>query len=260
MAGGSVFHEVESASCTRLREFLDIPSGLLEERAGPAEVYPKRAVIRSQGDPVETIYLLQSGWVISGIEVPSGARQIVKVHLPGDLLGVPSMVLTRAAETLTAATEVVVRRIALDDFAGIFQESPSLSALMFMASQQERVYLMDRIVSLGRTPAVSRLAAFLLHIYSRLKSGAQTPTKLEIPLTQDHLADILGLTPVHINRTYRKIEQQGAILRSGRSVTILDVAALREIAAVPDRHWMREPAWLKAALEPSDVTPTRMVG
>ena len=255
-----MFHEVESASCARLREFLEIPSGLFEERAGPPETLPKRSIIRSQGDPVEASYLLQSGWVISSIEVPTGARQIVKVHLPGDLLGGPSMVLTRAAETLTAATEVVVRRISLEDFAGIFQESPSLSALMFMASQQERVYLMDRIVSLGRTPAVSRLAAFLLHIYSRLKSGAQPSPRLEIPLTQDHLADILGLTPVHINRTYRKIERQGAILRSGRSITILDVAALREIAAVPDRHWLREPAWLKAALEPSPVQSARMVG
>lgn len=237
-----------------------MPAGILAERAGPPETCPKRSVIRSQGDPVEAIYLLQSGWVISSVDVPTGARQIVKIHLPGDLLGVPSLVLTRAAETLTAATEIVVRRIALEDFAGIFQESPALSALLFMAAQQERVYLMDRMASLGRTPAVSRLAAFLLHVHSRLKTGAQPSQALDIPLTQDHLADILGLTPVHINRTYRKIEQQGAILRSGRSVTILDVAALREIAALPDRHWVREPAWLKAALEPSLVQKPRMVG
>lgn len=67
--------------------------------------YKAGKTIRSEGDIASGFYLHTRGWVASSVSLPNGARLVQKVHLPGDILGASSMVLPRAADTLTAITE-----------------------------------------------------------------------------------------------------------------------------------------------------------
>ncbi|USI74846.1 Crp/Fnr family transcriptional regulator [Sphingomonas morindae] len=234
----------------RCLAFLDLsPSerATLDAMAGPPTPLPKRAVIRAEGDAVDTIFFLLEGWVTSSLSLPNGDRQIVKLHLPGDMLGTPSMVLAQAAETLTAITPVRLCRMSLSDYGQLFVRAPRLAAVLFLCAQQERITLMDRITSLSRTSAAQRLAALLLHIDERLRLGepGRAPM-LDLPLTQEQIGDMTGLTAVHVNRTFRELELMGLITRRGRQVGLADLERLRQFAALPPRVWVRDPSWLPA--------------
>jgi CRP-like cAMP-binding protein len=132
---------------------------------------------------------------------------------------------------------------------------PRLALSMFLVSQQERVLLMERLASLGQTKAVQRLAAFLLHIHDRLQQMNPTlEQSFELPLTQADLAEIVGLTFVHVNRSLRELDRSGLIQRTGKRVALLDLEGLHQLAGLPNHQFVRDPDWL------SGEPPRRQAG
>ena len=232
----------------RLHSFTNPTPFELSAFEGIAEqtlTFGRKQTIRAQGEPVNEVYFLAEGWVACSMGVLNGRRQIVSVSLAGDLLGVPSVCLTRAAVTFETLTPAVVQVISLEAFAGLFMKLPRLSLSLFLVSQQERVRLMERLASVGQTKAVQRIAAFLLHIYERLQQIAPVEDySFELPLTQAELAEIVGLTFVHVNRSLRELDRRGFIQRSGKRVTLANVDGLRELAGLPEHQFIKEPAWL----------------
>lgn len=233
-----------------LREFMRPEPCELDafEAAKSAQLsFEPKKVIRAQGAPVRAVYFLRSGWVASRVATEKGQRQIVKLHLPGDLLGAPSMALERAAETLIALDPVRVDVIPLDAFAQLFEAAPRLALSMFLTAQQERVFLMDRVTALGSMSALQRFAAFFVQIHDRLE--VLTPGlkgEFELPLTHEQLGQVTGVTPVHVVRTLRELGSRGLMQRQGRKVLIRDIDALRELAALPKRKTISAPDWLLA--------------
>jgi CRP/FNR family transcriptional regulator, anaerobic regulatory protein len=202
-------------------------------------------VIRAQGDPVHEVYMLVEGWVATCIDSEAGDRQIVKVHLPGDMLGAPSLTLSAAAETLLALNRVTIDVIPSARLGQLFLSSRRLAGAMFLNGLQERIWLMDRLLSVGRTSAAQRLAAFLLSIFDRLRSiNGADGVRFHLPLSQGEVANVLGITPVHTNRTFSQLVRMGLISRSGKWITLEDLGGLRELASVPAREFESMPAWL----------------
>ncbi|EQA99814.1 hypothetical protein L288_19210 [Sphingobium quisquiliarum P25] len=240
-------------SRARLSEFLsptpaefDLFVGL----AGPIQQVERHRTIRREGDRPQSVYLLVEGWVLSSMTLPDGSRQILKVHLPGDMMGSPSIALAGAAETLTALTPVKLRAMSHAALGSLFTRAPRLAALLFLSAQQERVILMDRLCSIGRTSAECRLALLLLHLHDRLKLiTPRMEGTFDHPLTQEHIGDILGLTSVHVNRVFRALENRGLIRRSGHRVELLDMPALRKLSGVPVRPLAQDLSWLPPPLE-----------
>lgn len=217
--------------------------------AGPVQQVARHRTIRREGDRVQSVYMLLDGWALSSITLADGRRQIVKAHLPGDILGSPSIALAAAAETLTALTQVRIRSVSLAAFGSIFERLPHLAALMFLSAQQERVILMDRLCSVARTSAESRLAALILHLRDRLALlQPDLNARFEHPLTQEQLGDILGLTSVHVNRVFRVLEGKRLIRRDGYAIELLDIAALRRLSGVPARTLAQDLSWLPKPL------------
>jgi CRP-like cAMP-binding protein len=244
---------MNDAPLHRLHQFLHLSSA---EATAFAELAVERRrlrrhdIIRAQGDPADDVYFLVEGWVASCIDSAAGARQIVKVHLPGDMLGAPSLAVTQAAETLCALTRVTVDVIPAPKLGELFLSSPRLAGAMFLNALQERIWLMDRLMSVGRTSAAQRLAAFLMSLFDRLESlHKEISTKFEVPLSQGEVANVLGITPVHANRTFAQLERDGLISRAGRWITLQDLDALREMASVPQREFQHLPLWLREAPE-----------
>ena len=235
-------------SRARLSEFLSPTPADFDffvSLAGPLQEVARHRPIRREGDHPQSLYLLVEGWALSSATLPDGGRQILKVHLPGDILGSPSIALEAAAETLTAITPVKLRTISLAAFGSLFTQSPRLAALMFLSAQQERLILMDRLCSVGRTSAECRLAAFLVHLHDRLKVlQPDLGSRFEHPLTQEQIGDVLGLTSVHVNRVFRTLEDKKLIVRDGHGVDLLDVPALRKMGGVPMRVPARDLSWL----------------
>ena len=202
----------------------------------PPVRYRRHAVIRREGEPVKGIYLMIAGWACSSIMLPSGLRQIVKLHLPGDMLGTPSMALSHAADTLFALTDCTIAFVPMARVRALFEQSPRMIALFLAFVQYERVALMDIGALLGRSSARERYATFLIDVHSRLlRAGLGEEDRFELPLTQEQIGDVLGLTMVHTNRTVRALEREGLIARSGSLVILRDPAAIRRISPLPKR-------------------------
>lgn len=198
---------------------------------GPPLTLPRSGVIRHQGAAPDFVYLLIDGWACSSVTLSSGERQLVKVHLPGDLLGTPSVCLPEATDTLYALSPATVRRMPVARFGELFAQSPGFAAKMFLAAQRERVELMDRVTVLGAKRAVGRLAAMLIDFHDRLgQAGKLRDDEFVLRMTQDEIGDYLGLTAVHVNRTFRQLEVQGAITRRLQRIRLLDLPALVEEA------------------------------
>ena len=209
----------------------------LKALASPPRVFRKGHILRHEGDADPKLYFLLGGWSASSIDVPTGGRQVIKINMPGDMLGVPGMALTEAPDTLTALTPVSVSVIEPRAMGRLFRTNPHIAELLFLISQEERVALMDRLVSIGRTSAINRIAAVVSQLYERLRLADPSITdKFELPLTQSDLADMTGLTVVHVNRTIQKLRQGRILTWVNQAVHILNVNALKELAALPIRH------------------------
>lgn len=219
---------------------------LADARRKRLEFRPRQAISR-QGEAVTDVFLLVDGWVTASMEVDFGHRQMIKIHLPGDMLGLPSIALTRAAETLTTLTDAIVDVIPLEALGRLFRTAPRLAFTLFVSTQQERVMLMDHLAAVGQTSAIQRMCTLLLHVHRRLKLlDPDAGAVVDWPLSQEHMAQGTGLTAIHVNRTLQALGRKGLIAREGKRIRLLDVPRLEEISGMPERVFVREPRWLTA--------------
>jgi CRP/FNR family transcriptional regulator len=220
----------------------------LRDLAGPVRRLRRGAFVRCEGDATARLYLLRDGWTASTIDVSGGGRQMIKVHMPGDMLGVPSLALKHAPDTIVALTDISLSTIEVSVIGRLFSESPRLAAMLFLVSQEERVMLMDRLVALGRTSARVRMATLFLQLHARwLRNHPDAGTTFPLPLTRRDFADLAGLTVVHISRIIGQLRQAGILAWESQTVRILDMAALHELAAIPARALQTEHSWMPAA-------------
>lgn len=203
------------------------------------------AIIREQSIEPACVYLLIEGWALSSIDLEDGTRQISKVHLPGDLMGMPSVSLKETADALTALTPVIVGRIPLDRFARLFITSPRFAMAMFLSAQRERIALMDVLTRIGRTSSLQRIAWLLLDLHERLtEAGLCGPSGFDLKLNQQQIADILGITTVHANRMFGRLQRGGLIQRDRQRIEILDRLALMRMVNWQRRAVASDPGWL----------------
>lgn len=214
----------------------------------PEVVYRKGQTFQREGDAVQGCYLHVAGWVVSSVTLRSGDRLIQKVHLPGDMLGTPNAVLASAADTLTPITEATTAFVPFSRIGQLFVDMPRLAALFMVAAQIERLTLLDMLAAANNASSNERLARFLLDLHQRLGAiGEVQDNGFHIPLTQEQMSDLLGMTPVHMNRMLRTFDENGWIVRNDRRVQLTDIPALRSISPLPLRQAAFEPSWLPPA-------------
>lgn len=217
----------------------------LEAMPGTTRKLAPGEILRSEGDGSPTMYLLHSGWTASSVLVAGGARQMIKVHLPGDLLGLPSLAFAQACDTIHALSPAVVSIVEPRAIGEIFRTNPRLATLLFLISQEERVRLTDRLASIGRTDASSRVAALILQLHARVRcNDPDAGDTFHAPLTQADLADLTGLSKVHVNRTLQQLRGDKIVRWSSRSVTILDSERLEALAQITPRRLARDLGWM----------------
>lgn len=185
----------------------------------------------SAGDAYENIYLIEDGWVVRSRWLRGGGRQIVNIALPGDFLCANSMMSARSEFDLTARTACSLVRIRIRDIGAMMDQHPGLAAALMWANALEESMLAERVVSLGRRDALERLAHVICEIAARLEAiDRHDGEVLSIPLIQEDFADILGLSSIHVTRTFRKLSELGAVdYRSGR-LRLKQMDLLRKIA------------------------------
>lgn len=188
------------------------------------------STILSEGSHSPHLYTVLSGWAFRFKTLPDGRRQILNYLLPGDLIGLQGSILGEMEHSVEALTTMVLCVFQRDKLDGLFEGYPGLGFdVTWLAAREERM-LDEHLLSLGRRTAVERAAYLLAFLYSRAETLGRVKDRLQIPITQQHVADTLGLSIVHTNKTLRKLADKGLIRWLDRSCEIVDPEGLQELA------------------------------
>jgi CRP/FNR family transcriptional regulator len=210
--------------------------------------YRRGAVIRRENDSAQDIFILRKGWLYSYVLLDDGSRQILRLHFPGDLVGASGTAFKEATDTLVAVTDVSLCPFDKGALKVLYEGYPRLAGLLFIIAQAERTSLTDRLASLGRTSALSRVAALLLDTLDRLRvMNSDITDSFPLPLTQEEIGDATGLTAVHVNRMMRSLVEEGFIARTNGTVAVLDERRLANVANYINRYAELDTSWLPAA-------------
>ncbi len=159
--------------------------------------------------------------------VINGARQIVGLHFPGDLLNLQSSVLQVADENVQALTWGKAAAIPMEALVELIDTRPAIGRAVFSETLVDASIFREWIANVGRRDAQARMAHFLCELFVRQREiGLARDDRFPLPMTQEQLADVLGLTSVHVNRTLKALEAAGLIERDKREVSFADWPAL----------------------------------
>ncbi|HUB12150.1 MAG TPA: Crp/Fnr family transcriptional regulator [Acetobacteraceae bacterium] len=208
---------------------------------------PRRKLARHRdiiiaGRRYDQLFILCSGVVSRYKVLPDGKRQILNLGLPGDLIGLPSSLFDAAVNSVSAVTEVTFSPVPFTKLFALFSRFPRVATALFWSSASEAAMFGEHLVNLGRRSAYQRLAHLILELLVRLRAaGLGDDRSYTLPLTQELMADVLGLSGPHINRMIRSLRDEGLATIEGQRVVIHDVAALSALAGFDERYLARRP-------------------
>jgi CRP-like cAMP-binding protein len=209
-------------------------SATLARHLGAIQTHRANVRLISEGEPLERPRLIRSGWACRVRYLRDGRRQILNYYLPGDIMGFSTEAQPTALASYASLTRLMtmdlggLRSLAIDRAA----EFPDLAEACRRMRFNEESYLLSQITRIGRQKAYERVAHLLLEFHSRLKgTGLTEGNTFQLPLTQEALADGLGLSAVHVNRTFKLLKRKNYVRIERTTVTLLEPEALAEIAA-----------------------------
>lgn len=146
-----------------------------------------------EGQTNKSVFILDEGWACSYKILPDGDRQIVDFQVPGDLLGLRSILFRTSDHSVEAATRIEASEVLGSDILDTFSHAPRLATAVLWAASRDEAMVVEHLVNLGRRSAEERTAHFLLELGARLiLVGMGDKAGYACPLTQYHLADALS--------------------------------------------------------------------
>jgi CRP-like cAMP-binding protein len=177
-------------------------------------------IVRDGEKPVYSCLLL-SGFAYRHKLTGDGDRQIMSIHMRGDVVDLQNSLLRRSDHNVQALTKIEVALIPVEAVQEVAFRYPPVGKAMWYETLVDASIFREWTLNVGRRQARSRMAHLLCEFALRLDvAGLGEQCNYELPMTQDQLADALGLTPVHVNRTLMALEAEGLIERKQRSVKI----------------------------------------
>jgi CRP-like cAMP-binding protein len=191
------------------------------------KAFPAGRDMVHQGQTDQSCYILASGWVCSYKLLPGGTRQVVDFQIPGDFLGLRSVLFRTSDHNIEPVTRVEASEVLASDLLETFSKTPRLGTAVLWAASRDEAMVVEHLVGIGRRDAKERTAHFLLELGARLKLvGLATPGGYACPLSQYMLADALGLSAVHVNRVLRELREDELVTFQHGKVTIHDLDQL----------------------------------
>jgi CRP-like cAMP-binding protein len=182
------------------------------------------------GDKAPELYTLYSGWAFRFKTLPDGRRQILNFLLPGDLLGLQAAMFDAALHGIEALTEVELCVLPRRDIWALFGDMPALAFDVTWLGSREESIVDENLTSAGRRSASERVAALIIALYKRSKAlGLVAAESFAFPLTQQHIADALGLSLVHTNKTLARLRRLGMFKRANGMLTLTNPRVLESM-------------------------------
>ena len=184
-----------------------------------------------QGQVDQSAYILAKGWVCSYKLLTDGSRQIVDFQIPGDFLGLRSVLFRTADHNIEPVTAVEASEVMITDLLDAFARTPRLATAVLWAASRDEAMVVEHLVGIGRRNALERTAHYMLEFGARLRLvGLGTRYGYDCPLSQYMLADALGLSAVHVNRVLRQLREMGLLTFQKGQVTFDDFDGLVALA------------------------------
>jgi CRP-like cAMP-binding protein len=219
---------------TRLRRYVSLSDAeivrlepMFEHRVS---IGKKRDVILD-GYESHRLHVVLSGFAACYKLLANGKRQILGIILPGEIIGIPAVFSRQSRYSVTTLSVVTAHVIPLANFLELCGQLPSLAIGMMFYYGQELAAYADHIIDVGRRSPLERIAHFLLEMHSRLRSaGLAAETSFEMPLSQEIIGDLLGLSAPHVNRMLHQLKSEQLISIRNRHVTFEDPEGLQLLA------------------------------
>lgn len=204
---------------------------VLRAAVGGTEIFRAGKTIIRCGETLSRSALLTEGLVARYKDLSAGQRQIMEVHVPGDFTDLHGFPLKRLDHDVGAITAATIAWVPHEALYRITEDEPHLTRLLWLSTLMDSAIQRERILSVGRRPALARISHLLCELYIRLDViGHADEMSYALPFTQADLADATGLTSVHVNRMLRELREEGLLTFRGGRVTIHDWQRLQDSA------------------------------
>jgi CRP-like cAMP-binding protein len=219
------------AKLSHLTHLSDEDGRILDALCLNEERFAANIDIVHEGDVPRSAFVLTHGMAFRYRLMPDGKRQILTFMIPGDIFGLHAFLLKAMDHCIATLVPTRIAPIARDTVFDLFEHHPRIGAALWWAALQEEAINRERIVSLGRRSSGGRVAYLLCElVWRQIAVGLAEDYAIRLPLTQLELADVLGLTSVHMNRILQGFRRDNLITLAHHRLTLLDVARLQEIA------------------------------
>jgi CRP-like cAMP-binding protein len=184
-----------------------------------------------EGARSEHLYTILRGWAFRYKMLDDGRRQILNYALPADMVGLQGTLMQEMQHSVEALTPLVLCVFPRAKLWDLYSRLPSLAFDVTWLAAREEQFIDENLVSLGRRTALERTAFLLLHLFLRAEeAGLVKDASVQLPFTQQHVADTLGMSLVHTNKTLKRLFLTNVIRWKDRIFEVLDRAALTRIA------------------------------
>lgn len=224
------------------RDFTDGELGFIKKfKKGELSV-EKGATLLTEGSHNPHFYTVLSGWGFRYKLLPDGRRQIVNYAMPGDLVGLQGSLMGEMQHSVEALSPMLLCVFERSELFTLYREHPSLAYDLTWIASREEVMLDENLLSVGRRSAVERIAYLLAFIISRsVAAGMSRHNVHTIAITQQHVADTLGLSLVHTNKSIRKLVERRLLKWGDGGCQIFNVEGLAKIAGWEENDLGKRP-------------------
>lgn len=222
-----VFRKVAQFEMLRADEW-----SVLQKLIREVRVYETETEFVHEGDSQNDCFVMLEGWGCKYKDLENGTRQIIHFPIPGDFVGVDARLLKSADHSFATITPSKLGIFTAERFQELVQGYPRLGRAILWSAARDKAIMVEHLVNIGRRNAIERIAHFLTELARRMEfAGLVDAGEYRCPLTQEHLADALGLTNIHVNRTLRQLRERGLVSLDKGTLHIKDASGLSDLAA-----------------------------
>ena len=187
--------------------------------------------IIDEGDRPDKVHLVLEGYACRAKTLPGGERQIMALLLPGDFCDLHIAILDEMDHAIRTLTSCKVVHIPRHTVEHLIRSSPAITRALWWATLVDEATLREWLVNMGRRPAEQQMAHLFCELLVRLRVvGLTQGDSYDLPFTQEELADILGLSVVHVNRVLQRLRGERLVEWSQGRMRIPDYERLSAFA------------------------------
>ncbi len=183
-----------------------------------------------EGDRPSRCFAVLDGLVATYKSTQAGKRQVMAYHVPGDVPDLQSLHLKVLDNSISTVSPCRIGFVQHDAMRALFHVHPGLVDVFWRLTLIDAAIMREWMLNIGRRDEYARMAHLFCELITRLDVVGLSPEQLTLPMTQPELADALGITPIHVNRTLRDLKAAELVTLRGRRLTVHDWEGLKSAA------------------------------